>query len=182
MVTVPRSSFLSEEVRRYLVDSLGDESELIQELRTETRKTAYPGMQLGADQGRFLQLLVELVKAENAIEIGVFTGYSSLCIASAMPAHGRLIACDVSEEWTNIARRYWHRAGVADRIELRIERALITLKQLIASGRSGTFDFSFIDADKANYDAYYESCLALTRPGGLIAVDNALWTRWPSVL
>src|SRR5690606_29400044 len=160
-LAVPRSAFLSEEVRRYLIDSLGDEPELIQDLRAETRKTDYPGMQIGAEQGRFLQLLVELLGAEQAIEIGVFTGYSSLCIASAMPAHGRLIACDVSEEWTNIAQRYWQRAGVRDRIQLRIAPALSTLDQLIASGSSGTFDFSFIDADKENYEHYYESCLTL---------------------
>jgi predicted O-methyltransferase YrrM len=170
-----RSSFLSDDVRRYLVDSAGPDSELLQELRAETQKTEHAGMQIGRDQGRFLALLVELLGANKAIEVGVFTGYSSLCIATAMPKQGRLIACDVSEEWTAIARRYWQRAGVAQRIELRLAPAIATLDQLIATEPSESFDFCFIDADKQNYDGYYERCLELMRPGGLIAVDNALW-------
>ena len=172
---MPRSPFLSDEIRRYLVESAGQESELMQELRAETQKTESPGMQIGRDQGRFLALLVELVGATKAVEVGVFTGYSSLCIATAMPENGRLIACDVSEEWTAIARRYWQRAGVAERIELRLAPAIVTLDELIATEPSASFDFCFIDADKENYDGYYERCLQLTRPGGLIAVDNALW-------
>ncbi len=170
-----RSSFITDDVRRYLLDTAGLDSELVQELRAETLNTEYPGMQIGRDQGRFLALLVELVGATKAIEVGVFTGYSSLCIAGAMPEHGRLIACDVSEEWTSIARRYWERAGLAQRIELRLAPALTTLDQLITSEPRESFDFCFIDADKQNYDGYYERCLQLLRPGGLIAVDNALW-------
>ena len=170
-----RSSFLSEEVREYLVELAGIEPELVQDLRRETQGTEFPGMQIGADQGRFLALLVELIGAKKAIEVGVFTGFSSLCIASAMPAQGRLVACDVNETWTGIARRYWERAGVAERIELHLRPALDTLSLLIADEGPDSFDFCFIDADKANYDAYYERCLELTRPGGLIAVDNALW-------
>ena len=170
-----RSSFITEDVRRYLLDTAGQDSELVQELRAETQNTEYPGMQIGRDQGRFLALLVELLGATKAIEVGVFTGYSSLCIAGAMPEHGRLIACDVSEEWTSIARRYWERAGLAQRIELRLAPALTTLDQLITSEPRESFDFCFIDADKQNYDGYYERCLQLLRPGGLIAVDNALW-------
>jgi len=156
--------------------SVGDELALLQELREETRSaTEYPGMQIGPDQGRFLALLLELLGAERAIEIGVFTGYSSICIARALPAHGKLVACDVSDEWTSIARRYWQRAGISERIDLRLRPALETLEQLVGAGDAGTFDFAFIDADKGNYDGYYEQCLTLLRPGGLIAVDNALW-------
>ena len=132
-------------------------------------------MQIGVDQGRFLALLLELVAAVRAIEVGVFTGYSSICIAQALPPHGKLVACDVSDEWTSIARRYWQRANLTDRIDLRLGPALATLEQLIDGGQLGSFDFAFIDADKSNYDGYYELCLRLLRPGGLIAVDNALW-------
>ena len=173
---MPRSPFLSDAVRGYLIASVGEEPALLQELRTETRAaTEYPGMQIGADQGRFLSLLLELLGAERAIEVGVFTGYSSICIAQALPAHGKLVACDVSAEWTGMARRYWERAGVKDRIDLQLGPAIETLKQLVSAGQVGTFDFAFIDADKGNYDGYYELCLTLLRPGGLIAVDNALW-------
>ncbi len=173
--TVARSSFLSEEVRRYLIDLVGEEPAELKELRRETQKTPSPGMQIGPDQGRFLHLLAELTGTKRAIEVGVFTGYSSLCVASALPPDGRLVACDVSEEWTNIARRYWQKLGLADRIELRLGEAIGTLDQLIENGGSGGFDFAFIDADKENYDGYYERCLTLLRPGGLVAVDNALW-------
>ncbi|HEU5072534.1 MAG TPA: class I SAM-dependent methyltransferase [Polyangiaceae bacterium] len=173
---MPRSPFLSEAVRSYLVASVGEEPELLQQLRQETRAaTEFPGMQIGPDQGRFLALLLELLGAQRAIEVGVFTGYSSICIARALPPHGKLIACDVSDEWTSIARRYWQQAGVSDRIDLRLGPALQTLEQLVGTGGVGTFDFAFIDADKGNYDGYYELCLTLLRPGGLIAVDNALW-------
>ena len=173
---MPRSPFLSEAVRSYLNASIGEETALLQELRAETQSaTEYPGMQIGADQGRFLTLLLELLGAERAIEIGVFTGYSSICIAQALPSHGKLVACDVSDEWTSIARRYWQRAGLSGRIDLRLRPALESLEQLVSAGDAGTFDFAFIDADKGNYDGYYEQCLTLLRPGGLIAVDNALW-------
>lgn len=173
---MPRSPFLSDAVRNYLEASVGEEPALLKQLRDETRSaTEYPGMQIGADQGRFLALLLELLGAERTIEVGVFTGYSSICIAQALPAHGKLIACDVSDEWTGIARRYWQRAGVSDRIELRLRPALETLEQLASTDQVGTFDFAFIDADKSNYDGYYELCLKLLRRGGLIAVDNALW-------
>jgi len=173
---MPRSPFLSEAVRSYLVASVGEVPALLQELRDETYSaTDSPGMQIGADQGRFLTLLLELLGAERAIEIGVFTGYSSICIAQALPAHGKLVACDVSDEWTGIARRYWQRAGLSGRIDLQLRPALETLEQLVSAGGAGTFDFAFIDADKGNYDGYYEQCLTLLRSGGLIAVDNALW-------
>jgi predicted O-methyltransferase YrrM len=133
-------------------------------------------MQIGADQGALLALLAKLVGARRAIEIGTFTGYSALAVASALPADGKLICCDVSEEWTSIARRYWQEAGVAGRIELRLAPATDTLAALLKQGGAETFDFAFIDADKPNYDAYYEACLKLLRRGGAIALDNTLWS------
>src|SRR5262249_19665786 len=126
--------------------------------------------------GQFMALLAELIGARRAIEVGTFTGYSALCVASALPADGKLIACDISEEFTAVARRYWDRAGLADRIELRLAPALDTLKGLLASGGAGSFDFAFIDADKPQYDAYYEAVLKLLRPGGLVTIDNVLWS------
>ena len=152
------------------------ESPLLERLRTETAQLPLGGMQIGADQGVFLAFLVRLIGARNAVEIGTFTGYSALSIASALPPGGRLVCCDVSEEWTAIARRYWAEAGVADRIELHLQPAQITLAELLRTNGPGTFDFAFIDADKTGYDAYYEACVALLRPGGLIAIDNVLWS------
>ena len=140
----------------------------------------HAGMQIGADQGALLALLAKLVGARRAIEIGTFTGYSALAVASALPADGKLICCDVSEEWTSVARRYWQEAGVAGRIELRLAPATDTLAALLTQGGAETFDFAFIDADKANYDAYYEAALALLRPGGLVAIDNTLWDGKPA--
>jgi caffeoyl-CoA O-methyltransferase len=132
-------------------------------------------MQIAPDQGQFMALLIRLIGAKKALEVGVFTGYSSLCIALALPPDGKLIACDISEEYTSIAKRYWQKAGVTDRIDLRIAPALETLDQLLVAGQANTFDFAFIDADKENYTNYYERALQLVRPGGLIAVDNVLW-------
>jgi caffeoyl-CoA O-methyltransferase len=123
-----------------------------------------------------MALLIHLLDARKTLEIGVFTGYSSLSVALALPDDGRIIACDVSEEWTSIAKRYWREAGVEAKIDLRLRPALQTLDDLIAHGQAGSFDFAFIDADKANYSNYYERCLVLVRPGGLIAVDNVLWS------
>jgi predicted O-methyltransferase YrrM len=123
-----------------------------------------------------MALLVQLMGATKTLEVGVFTGYSSLCVALALPPTGKIIACDVSEEYTRIARRYWQAAGVADKIELRLAPALETLDQVLAEGQAETFDFAFIDADKANYEGYYERSLQLVRPGGLIAIDNVLWS------
>jgi predicted O-methyltransferase YrrM len=133
------------------------------------------GMQIGADQGVLLAFLVRLIGAQNAIEVGTFTGYSALAVASALPAGGRLVCCDVSEEWTAVARRFWKEAGVARRIDLRLAPALQTLDALLKQGRAGSFDFAFIDADKENYWRYFERCLKLVRKGGLIAIDNTLW-------
>jgi caffeoyl-CoA O-methyltransferase len=131
-------------------------------------------MQITADEGKFLSLLVRLLNAVNTIEIGVFTGYSSICVAQALPPHGRIVACDISEEWTSIARRYWKEAGVERKIDLRIAPAADTLRSLADEGKTGFFDFAFIDADKELLDVYYEQTLHLLRPGGLIAIDNTL--------
>jgi len=152
------------------------ESEAAQCLRAETAKLPQAGMQIGSDQAAFLALLVRSSGAKRCIEIGTFTGYSALAIAAALPKDGRLVCCDISEEWTSIARRHWSAACVSGRIDLRIAPALDTLKNLLARGEAGNFDFAFIDADKSGYDAYYEACLKLLKPGGLIALDNMLWS------
>jgi caffeoyl-CoA O-methyltransferase len=166
---------MDERLYRYLVEHSVREPQVLRELREETAKLPMAGMQIGPDQGQFMALLVKLMGARRCLEVGVFTGYSSLSVALALPPEGRIIACDVSEEWTAIARRYWEKAGVAARIELRLAPALATLDAL-RSGGEGSFDFAFIDADKGNYLAYFERCLALVRKGGLIAVDNTLWS------
>lgn len=132
-------------------------------------------IQIAPDQGQFMRFLVELLGARKALEIGTFTGYSALCVAMALAPEGRLIACDMSDEWTGIARRYWREAGLAHKIDLRLNPALETLDELIAAGEADSFDFAFIDADKKQYDAYYERVLVLLRPGGVLALDNALW-------
>jgi caffeoyl-CoA O-methyltransferase len=145
-------------------------------LREATRTHPHAGMQIAPDQGQFLALLVKLLGARRTIEIGTFTGYSALTVALALPDGGRVLACDVSDEYTRIGRPFWQRAGVAHKIELVLAPALQTLDARLAAGEAGAFDFAFIDADKANYDAYYERCLALVRVGGLIAFDNTLWS------
>ena len=169
-------SLLPQAVDDYLRTVVARESPLQQRLREETAKLPMGGMQIGADQGVFLAFLVRLIGARNAIEIGTFTGYSALSVASALAPGGRLVCCDVSEEWTAIARRYWAEAGVADRIQLHLRPAQETLAELLRKHGPGSFDFAFIDADKTGYDAYYEACLELLRPGGLIAIDNVLWS------
>jgi predicted O-methyltransferase YrrM len=159
-----------------LLDVTVREPAVLTKLRDETGRMPRGGMQISPEQGQFMALLVELIGARRAIEVGVFTGYSSLRVALAMPADGKLVACDVSEEFTNVARRYWREAGVESKVDLRLGPALATLNALIAEGGRGTYDFAFIDADKSNYDGYYERCLELVRAGGLIAVDNTLWS------
>lgn len=168
-------SLLPEAIETYSA-SLAVETAAQKKLREETAKLPTAGMQIGADQGAFLSLLVAAIGARNAIEIGTFTGYSSIAIARALPGSGKLICCDVSEEWTSIARRYWKEAELDKRIELKLAPALETLEALLGKGKDGSFDFAFIDADKTGYDAYYEICLKLLRPGGLIALDNMLWS------
>jgi predicted O-methyltransferase YrrM len=171
-----RRSLLPEAVERYVSETITRETLIQQRLRAETARLPMGMMQIGPDQGALLALLIHLIGAQRAIEVGTFTGYSALAVAAALPEDGKLIACDVSEEWTSIAKRYWQEAGLSNRIELRLGPATETLAQLLRAGAAGSFDFAFIDADKINYDAYYESCLQLLRPGGLIAIDNVLWS------
>ena len=170
-----RTSHLSEELYAYLLDISLRELPVMRRLREETASMEQANMQIGPEQGQFMALLVELIGARSVLEVGTFTGYSALAMAVALPENGTLVACDVSEEWTAIGRRYWEEAGVAHKIELRLAPALETLDALLAEGRAGTFDFAFIDADKEGYDAYYERALELVRLGGLIALDNTLW-------
>ena len=144
-------------------------------LREATASHPHGMMQIAAEQGQFMALLVKLIAARRAIEIGVFTGYSALSVALALPADGRLVACDISDENVRIGVPFWQRAGVADRIDLRIAPAAETLRALLAGGEAGRYDFVFIDADKSSYDTYYELALALLRPGGLVVIDNTLW-------
>jgi O-methyltransferase len=151
------------------------ESPLKRRLRDETAKMPRAGMQISAHQGQQIGLLARAIGARRAVEVGTFTGYSSLCIAEALPPDGKLWCCDVSEEWTSVARRYWKEAGLADRIELTIAPALKTLDWLLAQGLTGQLDLAFIDANKNDYDAYYERCLKLVRRGGIILIDNVLW-------
>ncbi|EEF22906.1 o-methyltransferase, putative [Ricinus communis] len=143
-------------------------------LRAATRGHERASMQISPEQGQFMALLVKLMGARNAIEVGVFTGYSALSVALALPPEGRLVACDISDEYTSVARPFWQQAGVADKIDLRLAPAQQTLQSLLNDGEAGLYDFAFIDADKVGYDGYYESCLQLLRPGGLIVLDNTL--------
>jgi predicted O-methyltransferase YrrM len=166
---------LTDDLYEYLLDVSLREPDLLAELRAETGKLDKATMQISPEQGQFMALLVELMGAERTLEVGTFTGYSTLVVALALPPNGHVVACDVSEEWTAIGRRYWERAGVADKIDLRLGPASDTLRGLLDDGLQEAFDFAFIDADKTNYDTYYELCLELVRPGGLIAVDNTLW-------
>jgi predicted O-methyltransferase YrrM len=167
---------LPDSIADYLRSVSLREPEILTKLRQETASQPMSQMQIAPEQGQFMALLVQLIGAKKTLEVGVFTGYSSLSVALALPPDGRIIACDVSEEYTTIARRYWQAAGVAEKIDLRIAPALDTLDHLLATGHEGTFDFAFIDADKGNYDGYYERSLQLIRPKGLIAIDNVLWS------
>jgi predicted O-methyltransferase YrrM len=174
---MPKQSIgLDNQLYNYLLSVSLREPEILRKLRQETANHPHSGMQISPEQGQFMSLLVQLVGAKKTLEVGVFTGYSSLSVALVLPADGKIIACDVSEEFTAIARRYWQEAGVSDKIELRLAPALETLDQLLATGQAETYDFAFIDADKENYDIYYERSLQLVRPGGLIAIDNVLWS------
>ena len=169
-------SLFPEAVERYVVQEIAQETAVQRRLRAETASLPNGSMQIGADQGALLALLAKFTGARRAIEIGTFTGYSALAVAQALPVDGKLICCDVSKEWTSVARRYWQEAGVAGRIELRLAPAIDTLAALLRQGGAETFDLAFIDADKTNYDAYYEACLKLVRRGGAIALDNMLWS------
>ena len=170
-----KSLGLDDRLYDYFLSVSLREPEVLYQLRQETANHPAAMMQIAPEQGQFMALLVQLLGAIKTLEIGVFTGYSSLSVALALPANGKVVACDVSKEYTNIARRYWQQAGVANKIELHLAPALETLDRFLVSGQSETFDFAFIDADKENYDRYYERSLQLVRPGGLIAIDNVLW-------
>lgn len=167
---------ITEKLYEYMLSVSLREPEVLLELRRETGLDEQANMQIAPEQGQFMALLVRLLGAKKTLDIGVYTGYSSLCIGLALPQDGRVIACDLNREWTDIAKRYWRKAGVADKIDLRLAPARQTLEELLANkAAAASFDFAFIDADKVNYDIYYEYCLQLVRPGGLIAVDNVLW-------
>ncbi|MGB7086860.1 MAG: class I SAM-dependent methyltransferase [Phormidesmis sp.] len=170
-----RTIGLDERLYEYLLSATLRETEVLAQLRDETAEHAQSRMQISPEQGQFMALLVQLIGAKKTLEIGVFTGYSALAVALALPDDGQIIACDIDEECTAIARTYWEKASVSHKIDLRIAPALETLDALIAAGETETFDFAFIDADKSNYDSYYERAFALIRSGGLIAVDNTLW-------
>ena len=167
--------YISRELYEYIVATTLREDDLARELREVTARMPEAGMQISPDQGQFMGMLVKLMDATRILEVGVFTGYSSLCMARAMPRDGKLVACDISVEYTNVARRFWKRAGVEDRIDLRIGPAVETLDDLIGQGMSGGFDLAFIDADKESYPEYYERCLFLLKSGGLMIIDNVLW-------
>jgi caffeoyl-CoA O-methyltransferase len=169
-----RTRALDDRLYDYLLAASLREPDVLRRLRDETAAHPHAEMQIAPEQGQFMALLVRLLAAQRVLEIGVFTGYSSLAMALALPPGGRLVACDVSEEFTATARRYWAEAGVADRIDLRIAPAVETLDAMIAEGGGSTFDLAFIDADKETYDAYYERSLTLLRAGGLVLIDNVL--------
>jgi predicted O-methyltransferase YrrM len=166
---------LGDQLHAYLLAHGVRESPAARALRAETARLPMARMQVSPEQGALMQLLVRLLGARRTLEVGTFTGYSALVVAEALPPGGEVVACDVSAEWTAIARRHWAEAGVADRVTLHLRPALATLDELLAGGAAGGFDFAFIDADKTGYDAYYERALRLLRPGGLVAVDNTLW-------
>lgn len=171
-----RTIDLTDPLYEYLLSVGSRESVVARELREATRAaTQAHRMQISPEQGAFMAVLVRMLGARRTIEVGTFTGYSALVVAEALPLEGRVIACDVSEEWTRVGRPFWERAGVAEKIDLRLKPAVETLAELIEAGEAGTFDFAFIDADKGNYGTYYEHCLTLLRPGGVIGIDNVLW-------
>jgi len=170
-----KTLFLTEPLYGYLKNFSLREPEILKRLRQETSHDPMAEMQISPEQGQFMSLLVKLIGATRALEVGVYTGYSSLCVAMALPTQGKLVACDISREWTNVARKYWREAGVDPIIELRLAPAIETMDDLLDRNQACTFDFLFIDADKGNYDGYYERALSLLRPGGLMAIDNVFW-------
>ncbi len=167
---------LTDDLRDYLWQKGMKEHPVLEELREETAQLPESVMQICPEQGALMANLVRLMSAKKTLEIGTFTGYSALVVALALPEDGKIVACDISEEWTAIGKKKWEQAGVAEKIELRIGAALGTLEELIQDGQEGSFDFAFIDADKANYLDYYKMCLKLVRKGGVVAIDNVLWS------
>ncbi len=170
-----RTIEMNDTLYQYLINTSLRESKLLKDLRQQTAKNPMARMQIGPEQGQFMGLLSKLIGARNIIEVGVFTGYSSICMAQNIIRPGSVICCDVSKQWTDVAQKYWALANVTDVCELRLAPALDTLNELLKQGRARSFDMAFIDADKENYDGYYEKCLRLLRPGGLILLDNTLW-------
>lgn len=166
---------LTPRLYEYLLSVSLREDDIARRLREETARMPQANMQIAPEQGQFMALLVKMLNAKVCIEVGTFTGYSTLCMARALSDDGRIVACDVSEEWTNVAKRYWAEAGVAEKIDLRLAPAVETLTRMVKDGNKSVCDFAFIDADKSSYRDYYELCLALSRPGGVIAIDNTLW-------
>jgi predicted O-methyltransferase YrrM len=164
-----------EDLHEYLVAHGVREPDILRRLREETAALPQHDMQIAPEQGAFMALLVEILDARRCIELGTFTGYSSLVVTLAMPSDGQMVCCDVSEEWTSVARRYWAEAGVGDRVDLRLGPALETLDELLAGGAAGTFDFAFVDASKREYPDYHERIVRLLRQGGVVAYDNVFW-------
>ena len=169
-----KTIFMPDAVHAYLAGTVR-ETPVQRRLRAATAGIRGAGMQIAPEQGAFMQVLVRLLGAKRYLEIGTYTGYSALCVALAMPRSGRLVCCDVSEEWTSVARKFWRKAGVSGKVTLRLAPALETLDALLRAGQAGRYDFAFIDADKQSYLSYYERCMKLVRRGGLIAIDNTLW-------
>lgn len=167
---------MTNDLHRYLLQVSVDEHEALRGIRDATASLPNSRMQISPEQGRFMAFLVELIGAHRTLEIGTFTGYSALAVALALPDDGRVTACDLSDEWTAVGRPFWEKAGQAGKIDLRLGAALDTLDGLLADGESEGFDFAFIDADKTNYPAYLDRCHALVRSGGVIAIDNTLWS------
>ena len=175
-----RNAFIEESIYNYLLENSLRELPILKKLREETQKMPLGRMQISPDQGQLMAMLVRLLAPKKILEVGTFTGYSSLVMALALPKNGKIVACDISEKYTLMAKRFWNEAGVADKIELRLGNATKTLDMIIDEGLSGTFDIAFIDADKESYKIYYEKCLELLHSGGLILIDNVLWYGRPA--
>ena len=167
---------LSNKLRKYMLNVSFRDDEILRQLREETLTLKEAQMQISPEQGAFLSILTKILKSKKTLDIGVFTGYSSLVVARELPDDGLVVACDTSIEWTSIAKKYWKLAGIDNKVDLHLAPAKETLQKLIKDGQASTYDFSFIDADKINYQSYYENSLILLKPGGVIAVDNVLWS------
>ena len=175
-----RNAYIEESIYNYLLENSLREPPVLKKLREETQKMPLGSMQISPDQGQLMAMLVQLIVPKKIVEVGTFTGYSSLVMALALPKNGKIIACDISEKYTSKAQGFWKEAGVADKIELRLGHASESLDKMLNEGLSETFDMAFIDADKENYKIYYEKCLELLRKGGLILIDNVLWYGRPA--
>jgi len=171
-----RTLFLTNELYEYMISSSVRETDILRQLRKETQQDPMANMQISPEQGQFMSLLVQLIRAKKTLEIGVYTGYSALCVALALPSHGQIIACDINEEWASIAKRYWQKAEVSEKIDFRLTPGIETMDRLLSNGHAQTFDFIFIDADKQEYGSYYKWGIELLRTGGLIAIDNVFWS------